>query len=50
MQFVTNPVTIPSIYGMQDVPFLLDTVKYLFVCHTIGATDLLTLLRYVLWF
>jgi len=35
---------------MKDVPFLLDSVKYLFVCHTIGATDLLTLLQDVLWF
>ena len=49
MQVVTNPVTFPSFYGLPGVPFLLGTVNCLFVCHTIGATDL-TLLQYLLWF
>ena len=30
MQDVTNPVTLPSLYCMQDIPFLLDSMQYSF--------------------
>jgi hypothetical protein len=31
MQYVTNPVRLPSLYFMKDIPFLLDPVQYFFI-------------------
>jgi hypothetical protein len=37
---MTNPVSLPSLYFMYDIPLLLDFLKRFFIAHTIG-TDLL---------
>ena len=39
-QDVTNPVSLPSFYCMQDIPLLLDPVQYFIIFHTIGPADL----------
>jgi len=38
---VTNPVSLPSIYYMWYIPFLLGYNRYFFISHTIGPTDIL---------
>jgi len=37
---VTNPDSLPSLYSMQDISVLLDSLYY-FISHTSGLTDLL---------
>ena len=37
---VTNPVSLPSVYCIEDVPFFLDIISYFFTLHEIGPTDL----------
>jgi len=37
-QDVTNPVSLPSFYCMQDIPLFLDPMLY-FIFHTIGPTE-----------
>ena len=39
-QDMNNPVSLPSVYCLQDVPSLIDSVHYFFF-HTIYPTDLL---------
>jgi len=39
-QDVTNPVTLPSFYCMQDIPVLLDSVSHFFISHTTCPADL----------
>ena len=41
MQDVTNQVTRPSFYYMQDIPLLLDSWQYFFISNTICPTDIL---------
>ena len=40
-QDVTNPVTLPSIYSVYDVPVLLDCMQYFLISYTIGPADIL---------
>jgi len=40
LQGVTNPVSLPAIYCIWDIPLLHKCMKYLFISHTIGPTDL----------
>ena len=40
-QDVTNPASLPSFYGMYDIPLLLDCVLYFFILHKVGPTNLL---------
>ena len=40
-KIVTNPVSLPFIYFMQDIPLLLDSKQYIFISHMIGPNDLL---------
>ena len=37
-QNVTNPVSLPFAYFMQDIPLLLDSKQYFFISHTIGLS------------
>jgi len=38
---VTNPVSLPFTYFLQDIPLLLDSMQHFFISHTIGPIDLL---------
>ena len=41
MQDVTNPISFPPLYLMQNIPLLLDSMQYFLISHTIGPTDFL---------
>jgi hypothetical protein len=38
---MTNTVSLPLLYCTQDFLFLIDSMQYFFISHTIGPTDLL---------
>ena len=40
-QDLTNPVSLPPFYCMQDIPLLLVYMLHFLISHTIGPTDLL---------
>ena len=39
MQNVTNPVSLPFTYLMQDIPLLPDSKQHFFISHMIGPAD-----------
>jgi hypothetical protein len=41
LQGVTNPVILPAICCIWDIPVLHKCMKYLFISHAVGPTDLL---------
>jgi len=39
-QDVTNPVSLPSFYCLEDILLVHDSLKHFFISHIIGPSDL----------